>query len=194
MMSIDQYEYLDFPGTSGIRIPICKKTFGEEEDRTGVHIPDWMVSIDGAGTKSALKDYTQYTELMGWYCESSRHVKGDSVNPLYTGGTLWHSDVFLILENGFHNAYITRSVADGTITPKIVLVRLSHINSTVQVVQQLTFSTCHWVGVHNHMDWLLVRFTACKRENKVTAFTQNGTQKGSNACIVDYETNEVYSE
>lgn len=190
-MSIDQYEYLDFPGSSGIRIPLCKKTTGEEEDRTGLHLPDWMVTIDGAGTNSTLAGYETYTELMGWYCESSRHVKGDSVNNLHTAGTLWHSDVYLVLENGFHNAYITRSVADGTITPNISIVRLSHIQSAVQKIQELTFSTCHWVGVHNHLDWLFVRFTACKRKNTVTAFKQDGQKRGDNTCITNYETNEV---
>lgn len=193
-MSIDQYEYIECPGSSGIRIPICKRTRGEEEDRTGAHIPDWMVHIDDADTMSTLDGYEDYTELMGWYCESSRHVKGDSVNNLYTAGTLWHSDVFLVMENGRQNAYINRSVADGTITPNIKIVRLTHINSEVHAIQTLVFSTCHWAGVHTHMDWTIARFTACQRSNTVQAFTQNGTLKGSALCEVDYETNEVDSQ
>lgn len=190
-MSIDQYEYIDFPGDKDIRIPICKKTLGDAEEQTGIYTPDWMISIDDAQTASTIAGYETYAELMGWYCESARHVKGDSADSLRTGGTLWHSDVFLALENGVHNAYINRSVADGTITPTITLVRLMHVNGAVQTLQTLTFSTCHWVGVHTHLDWIFARFTACKRENKVAAFNQDGSPRGNNTCIINYETNEA---
>lgn len=193
-MSIDQYEFIECPGANGITIPIVKKTTGEEDDTTGVRVPDWMVKIDGAQTSSYINGYTAYTELFGWYAESSRHVKGDSANGLCPSSTLWHSDIFLVMQNGFQNAHINKSVADGTITPNITIIRLSRINNKVEVIQTLVFSSCHWVGIHAYLDWSIARFTACIRSNTVQGFDQKeggGGSFGSASCIVDYTQNTV---
>lgn len=75
-MSIDQYTYIEIPGNRNIRIPIVKRTSEQEEDSTGVRLPDWLVAITGEEliTSSKFSGFEGYTELLGFYCESSRYV------------------------------------------------------------------------------------------------------------------------
>jgi hypothetical protein len=197
-MSIDMYEYLEIPGASGVRIPLVKRTNGQEEDTTGVRVPDWMVHIGGAsGTQSTLNGYEEWTELFGWYCESSRHVKGDSTNNLYTSAKLWHSDVFLITQNGIHNKSVNKWIADGTITDTIKIHRITRTGNTenygISIIQEIVFQTCHWCGMHSHLDWSIIRFTACTRTNTVTGFRQNGilASCGQTSCTIDYTNNTI---
>ncbi|MDR2464433.1 MAG: hypothetical protein LBD36_02370 [Holosporales bacterium] len=195
-MSIDQYDFIEVPGANGIRIPIVKRTDGFEEDTTGVRVPDWMVHISNtSGTTSTLNGYETFTELFGWYCESSRHVKGDATNHLYTSATLWHSDIFIVTQNGIHNQSINKWLTDGTITDQIIIHRIIRTgdagNYGITVIQELIFQTCHWCGMHNYLDWNIARFTACSRVNTVAGIKQNGVPIGKASCIIDYVNNTV---
>lgn len=191
-MSLD-YEYIEVPGSSRIRIPLVKRNQDLEEDATGTRVPDWMFCIEGGAglTKSVIKGYEKYSEVFGWYCESSRHVKGDTTNNLYTSATLWHSDIFLVVQNSNHIAFVKNSIASGHISPEIILIRLTRINNVVQIVQTLTFNTCHWLAIHAHLDWSILRFTACKRTNSVNGFDQDGNPTGQSTFIVNYATNST---
>ncbi|MDR1907435.1 MAG: hypothetical protein LBQ43_01055 [Holosporales bacterium] len=191
---LDQYELLECPGANGVLIPVVKRTDGFEEDTTGVRVPDWMVLIEQSDGQSTLKGYEKHIELFGWYCESSRHVKGDSSNHLYTSGTLWHSDVFLVMQNGKHNHNINKWIAAGDITTGVTIVRLSRVNDAIQPLQQLRFEICHWAGMHAYLDWSIARFTACRRSNTVFAFDQGGKSKGQTSCTTNYVDNTVVAK
>lgn len=192
-MSIDQYTFIEVPGTRDIRIPIVKRTSEQEEDSTGVRLPDWLVNIKGEDdiTSSKFSGFEAFTELFGFYCESSRYVTGDSSNNLYTSGTLWHSDVFLVTQNAKHNASINKAIADGTIFPSVTIVRVSKVNGANQPIQELTFTNCHWCSSQAYLDWTITAFTACQRTNRVHGFSQIGEKKGCNACTTDYTQNTV---
>ncbi|MDR1598071.1 MAG: hypothetical protein LBR89_04015 [Holosporales bacterium] len=198
---MDQYEYLTVPGVD-VRIPVVKRSDQEEHDTTGVRVPDWMVIIDGCTGESTLNKYEDYIELFGWYCESSRHVRGDSANNLRTSGTLWHSDVFLVMQNGVHNHQINTWINCGKITTYITIVRLTRVNldespedpSSVQVqtIQELMFATCHWVGMYAYLDWSIARLTACERVNRMHEFKQReGVLGGNTLCHTSYAHNTV---
>lgn len=197
MSSIDQYTFIDVPGTRKIRIPIVKRTSEQEEDSTGVRLPDWIVSITGESviTASNFPDFDEYIELFGFYYELSRYVTGDSSNNLYTSGTLWHSDVFLVTQNGLHNVSINKAIADGTIFPEVDILRISKINGETKVIQQLTFETCHWCSSQSYLDWTIVAFTACTRTNKIQGFSQEGgLSKGFAAYTTSYTQNTTTGE
>lgn len=194
-MSIDQYEFIECPGASGIRIPCVKRSDGLEEDTTGVRVPDWMIYIPGSDVKSTLAGFEKgYTELFGWYCESSRHVSGNSSNSLYTSSTLWHSDVFFTTQNGPHNHNINTWIAAGTITEFVIIIRLARVNGKIQRIQQISFKVVHWTGTHAYLDWNIARFTACQRTNTVQGFHQDGTPAGNAACTTNYADNTVKAE
>lgn len=188
-----EYEFIECPGSASIRIPIVKRNTHEEDEVTGVRIPDWMVTFDdgNGGTVSTIAGYEHCTELFGWYCESSRHIKGDTHGDLYSSGTLWHSDVFLVLQNGPHLAYVKNAVGGGGITPSITIFRLIRINGEVRPKQILKFETGHWVAVHAYASWSIIRFTACKRMNSAFGYTQDGMPTGQSACETDYASNSV---
>ncbi|MDR1207812.1 MAG: hypothetical protein LBJ89_00505 [Holosporales bacterium] len=191
-MSIDQYEFIECPGASGIRIPCVKRTDGLEEDTTGVRVPDWMVYIEESDVQSTLDGYEdEHTELFGWYCESSRHVTGNSSNSLYTSGTLWHSDVFLVTQNAAHNHNINKWIAAGDITPSVKIIRLTRVNDVIEPIQEILFEVIHWTGIHAYLDWSITRFTACRRTNKVWGFGQDGTAAGQAACETNYVDNTI---
>lgn len=197
-MSITKYEFMDVPGLKNAKVPIIRRS-AIDGDEDGTKLPDWMVYIDGAGTSSFVegnskigKPLTEFIELFGWYCESSRGVTRDSGNNLYTSGTLWHSTVYLVIQNGAHNAYIKNAIADGTITPNLNIVRLSRVGTGApEVIQSLLFQSCHWNNVQSHLDLSIVSFTACIRSNTVFEFKQMSGVGGQNSCSVDYTTNQV---
>lgn len=195
-MSIDQYTYIEIPGNRNIRIPIVKRTSEQEEDSTGVRLPDWLVAITGEEliTSSKFSGFEGYTELLGFYCESSRYVSGDSSINLYTSSTLWHSDVFLVMQNGPHNASINKAIADGTIFPSVEIIRVSKINGANQIIQKITFLTCHWCSSQAYLDWSIFAFTACIRMNEVQGFSQRGENKGVAMCTTDYAQNTIKGE
>ncbi|MDR0631498.1 MAG: hypothetical protein LBF66_02950 [Holosporales bacterium] len=193
-MSIDQYDFIECPGASGVRIPCVKRTDGREDDTTGVRVPDWLVHIENSDVYCALEDFPDpgYTELFGWYCESSRHVTGNSSNSLYTSGTLWHSDVFLVTQNAAHNHNINKWIAAGDITASVKIIRLSRVNGAIEPVQTLLFEVIHWTGMHAYLDWSIARFTACRRTNTVRGFPQDGSAPAGHAeCTTNYVDNTV---
>lgn len=190
-INIEQYKFIPFPGSSDIVIPTVRKGSALEEDTTSSRLPEWMIKIDKADTKSKLDGFKDFTELFGWYCESSRYIRGDASINFYPSGTLWHSDVFLVLQNGDHNTSLNKFVAGGIITDNITIVRLVKINNEIQKAQELSFDFCHWCGVESSLDTIFARFTAVVRENKVTSFDQDGTQMGFNTCLTDYGACEV---
>ncbi|MDR1597551.1 MAG: hypothetical protein LBR89_01285, partial [Holosporales bacterium] len=186
---MDQYEFIRVPGTD-VLIPVVKRSDQEEHDTTGVRVPDWMVCIDTCPGESTLSGFEDYIELFGWYCESSRHVKGDSSNNLRTSGTLWHSDVYLVMQNGVHNHKINTWIADGTIISAVVIERLVRMNSVVETTQDILFTACHWSGMFSYLDWSIARFTACSRINTVYGFDQeSGSPTGNASCHTDYAEN-----
>lgn len=191
-MALD-YEFLECPGDVNVRIPLVRRPTKEEDEATGTRIPDWMLSIeDGSGlTESTYAGFEKYTEILGWYGESSRHIKGDTAGIFYSSATLWHSDVFVVTQNGSHIAFVKNSIASGHISPEVKIVRLTKVNNVVQIVQMLTFNTCHWLAIHAHLDWSVLRFTACKRTNAMTAFDQAGNQVGQTTFGVDYALNTL---
>lgn len=191
---IDEYDYLPCPGSTGLLIPVVKRSKTEDET-TGTRVPDWMFFIEDGNTESTIDKFESYCELFGWYCESSRHVQGDSAGHLSTSGTLWHSNVYLVCQNGKHTTFIQNSAATGRITTKVSIVRLIRINNVVHEQQRIDFLTCHWVGVHTLMSHSICVFTACERTNTVKGFNQAGPQMGNPAgqtsCTIKYLENRV---
>ncbi|GHS93123.1 hypothetical protein AGMMS49949_06050 [Alphaproteobacteria bacterium] len=189
-MPIGQYRYIE---CGGVSIPIVDKEDKNESETTGRALPAWMMKIDhGPVTNSSISGadggttFADYTELHGLQYTLSRNVKGDAALNLYTSGTLWHSGVFVVVQNGPHNSYINNSVVDGTITPNIIILRTIRINNLTLVKQELVFTNCHWAGVYSHSEFTVFQFTACRRSNTVKGITQDGLEKGQASCITDY--------
>lgn len=191
MPSIDQYEFLEVPGYTDVRIPIVNRTSEKEQDSTGTRLPEWMVTIDGIQTVSTVAGFEKYAELYGFYCESASFFKGDSALDLYPSGCIWHSDVFLVTQTGRHTPEIRNHLNQAMMTANITIVRLAKVANTVHQIQTLTFSTCHWCGIQTYLDWTISRFTACKRTNTIKGFSQGGEDSGAASCEVDYTQNTV---
>lgn len=192
MASIDQYEFIEAPGTNNVRIPIIKRTSEHEQNSSGTRIPDWVVCIEGI-TESFLtapNSFDDCTELFGFYCESAAFMKGDSANNFYPSATIWHSDIFIVTQNGKHTPTIRNYINSGAITQEVSIVRLSRIGEEIEPIQVLTFETCHWCGIQSHLDWTIARFTACTRTNTTIGVRQDGLKLGKNAWVTHYANND----
>lgn len=149
--------------------------------------PNWMISIPKAQTTSLFRP--NCTELFGWSCFIVRDINPNSVLNLYTSGSICHSELSIVLQNGIHTANLNKWAVDGTKIEKVIIYRLSRDNAgEIKDIQTLIFETCQVhkvISTAGHLS--IYKIGIGSRENNMRSLYQDGTLKGQNTTYSYYD-------
>ena len=179
------YTVTELPGHSRIKIATTDTT--TPNDR-GVRSPEWMVKIDEL-VHSNVEGFEDYSELFGWYGESSRFTTGDIGNQLFASATLSHSDLILLLPNGGHGAQIESKMNLGIPLGLVQIVRLGHIKATKVKLQLIDYTTCRIQSFQQQLDRIYLFLSISSKMNTVFVYDIEGNNQGQMVSKADYSRN-----
>lgn len=172
--------------------------------------PEWIVRIGGGGgvaaagpssiTKSNLEgtltngspiELNEYCELFDFHWEYSRETSGHVAAERFTSSAITHTEVSILIPAGSFTPILRRNLNNGTTISEIIILRIGNL-SEMKALQKFTYTDCILTHATQHFDFfgLSFRFTIVTEEN--FDFDQDdGTNKGQNACTVDYAASTV---
>ncbi len=185
------YTIVEIPGLSTLRIP---KIVNPQAEGAGAHSPEWMVKIKGpdeAFTNSKVSDYEEYSELLGYYAESSRYTSPNiACTSLHTSASVRHSELALIIPVTDSTSTLEQALNIGTIMEEIIVIRLGNIGTTKILLQSIIYKNC-WMQRHQQqIDELLIRFTVGSKQNTIHVYKEDGVAGGKKVSFYDYILNK----
>ncbi|GHS96489.1 hypothetical protein AGMMS50296_2680 [Alphaproteobacteria bacterium] len=161
------------------------------DNTTTVQTPEWMVSLDDL-CKSTIEGYKKYTNLYGYFSESSRYIAPDLSENLFMSSAIKAAELLLILPHGEHGPKIDWKVFDGTIIKKATIVRIGTTEGTVVPLQILTFETVRFTGIELNIRYIAVSAQFAKKTNDIQVFKQSdGKAEGHKISSVDFNKNNL---
>jgi hypothetical protein len=184
----ENFTITEIPGRNRLKVAVVQNPDGDQDK--GVKSPEWMIKIDDLMI-SNVEGYEGFSQLYGWYGESSRFTSGDVGGPLQSSATLKHSDLILLIPNGGHTAKIETSMNIGKALDTIEIVRLANIKAAKVRLQTLEFKTCRIQAVQQQLDrvWLVLQVGS--KTNTINVYDQMGANTGQMVSRVDYIKNTV---
>lgn len=181
------YQIIEIPGSHKLKMATVDTSTSSDENR-GVRSPEWMVKIDLI-LQSNVTGYNDYSELFGWYGESSRLTTGDISGQLFTSSTLKHSDVVLLIPNGGHGAQLETKMNIGMPLENVNIVRLGNIQNMKVKLQTIEFGNCRIQAFQQQLDRLYIFISPTTKTNTVFVYGNDGAMKGQMVSRVDYSKN-----
>jgi hypothetical protein len=197
------YELLDIPGTSGLRIAVIPAMNNSETDSdTGQRLEtEWSTFIVSSGATSFLglgaqaiigtaSLLTSHLEVYGWYSETDRETGTNVSNQLFTSSRIRHSELFLVLNMGIQLAVLENRMASGVPISSVILLRLIKIGLQVPIpIQMNIFENCYVTSVQQVLDYLVVGFRISRKSVMCCSFNQSGIPVGIGACDINFISN-----
>lgn len=162
----------------------------DANNETGSKSPEWLIKMDDDLTGS-VAGYEQYSELFGWYANSSRYTSPDVSNRLFTSAKLRHSDLVIQIPNGGYGPTVENKMNSGVPYVSIEIVRLGNIKSTSVKLQETKFSTCYIKEYTQELDRIVLTARITKKENTVFVYDNDGNNTGQTVSSTDYSKNTV---
>jgi hypothetical protein len=171
----------------GVGIPEVKHDL--RGNAAKVTTPEWMVKIDDK-LSSNVDGFNDHAELYGFYGESGRATAESAGGELFTSATLKHSDVTIIIPNGFYAPVLENLMNKGNTIALIKVVRLGHVTE-LKPLQTIEFGNCKIQNFRQELDKLVITFRIETRKHTNFQFDQEGESKGQNVIDVDYTKNTI---
>ena len=178
---------IEVPGVEKLRIAVVDHIDSQGESLS----PEWMIKMDSL-CQSQVKGFEDFTELLGWYGEASRH-NGSTVSnaQLASTATLRHSEVVIVVPIAGYTPVLERDMSIGKFLEVVSIVRLGHIMKAKVKLQQIDFTKCRVHKLQQQLDQLIVYLNVSAKKNTVFVYDQTGSNKGQNVSEVNYATNEI---
>lgn len=190
MSNGSRFKLIELPGRSKYRIPVTSSYDASEDEGRISKTPDWIVRLDNI-TNSSIADYTDFTELFGWYGESSRFTASDISSDFVTSATLKHSELILLIPNGGFAAPIESRMYEGIPIDELVIVRLGNIRQTRVETQALVYRCCYIQRFQQQLDRVFLQVTVKTKENTLYVFDVDGMPRGQVVSRVDFSSNQI---
>lgn len=182
------YDLIPVPGEENLHIAVVPAFYrSQHQDDVGVRYASWTLTAD------TLFLPKPFEELFGWYAESGRETGTDIGNQLFTGGSLRHSELIVVIPNGKHLATFENKLSNGSPIKTVVITHLSRLGLPQGLpvpIQINTFHNCHVTGVQQYLDALIVRFRIQKKFVECTTFSQEGHPAGVGYYSIDFATHK----
>lgn len=156
-----------------------------------VQTPTWMIKIEADSVltedASTVTDFTDHAEVLGWSGASGRLTDGHVSGPLFTAGTLQHSDIWVKTLKGSFCNKVKNTMNKGVNCPSITIVRIAHIGDMRKIVDTHLFTNCKFQYFENQMDEAVFSFRFQEETVTTTDYSQSGEEKGNTVSHTLYD-------
>lgn len=174
-MALRDWNTVALPGRGRFRIPVVGTKKSNEQSGISKATPEWVVEIGNI----------PQLELFGFSAGTTRDTLGHAGSVLYAGAATRLSDLVIVVENTEHSPVLEQMMNDGTLVETIVITRQGWINSSLQTIEERTYSSCYITQFRQILDYVVLFIRTLIREEKIMIYDQTGQANGQAVSSVD---------
>jgi hypothetical protein len=145
-----------------------------------------MIKVDSF-CKSHVKDYEEYVEAVGWFCQGYHDICIDFDSSVFAG-PIGISDFWIVTYNGEHGPKILQNLVSGKAS-EVEIVRLGWTEGEVVKLQTVIFEHVQFTIFQQDIQFIYLGGRVGTKSISIDVLEQDtGESSGSTSYFIDLET------